>query len=445
MPNYTERVRTTQFRQQEMVQSDPQMAISTGWGSIDKTNWDVIESGTGSVDPGTGGLYELSVGDSDGDMAVLRTVDRTDYIPSLAVLFGWGFIADQHLSEDQRLRMGVTTRPAWQDCYRWEIQGAAGDGASDHYLEIIKGGQRNVRRHWDVWASDPRTVGWDETVGAIVRNELGWYDFGEWKPEIQIPDLKDPDSNSIIDLVETPNPRVRKLTLPLEQISPVAETATDNVNFRLRFELENIGPNASSNTVNIGNVHYNVLGQNDRATRIKNVERNGGIGGGNIDQNQPYPLIAIRITEDDVTMAINQINARAGTDGAVVSSYLMRKGQVTFVNGPDTDFSPPPGLDTREAFFEDATWDVIDSVARFDAAGTGNNDPHVGTEGYPVGRKVSGASIAGGSGVQAVGESTSLESNAMLSDLDYLLIFGQAQDTNGTSLDGLDYEMDVDR
>jgi hypothetical protein len=397
------------------------------------------------VDPGTGGLYELNVGSSEGDLAALLTVNRTDYIPSLATLFGWAFIADQHLTEDQRLRMGVTTRPTWENCYRWEISGTAGDADSDHYLEIIKGGTTNIRRHWDDWDGNPRAVGWDETVGAVVRNELGWYDFGEWKPEVQIPDLLDSGSNSIIDLIENPDPNVRKTTLPLEQLSPVGETATNNVNFRVRFELENTGPNAGSNTVRVGNAHYNVLGQNSRAPRFKDVERNGSIGGGNITSTQPYPLIAVQITQDDVPMALENITARAGSDGVVISAYLMRTEKVTFVNGPDTDFSPPPGLDTREAYFEDATWDLIDSVTRFDAAGTGNNDPHVGTEGSPRGRKIAGGSLPGGSGPGLVGENTGLDANAQVTDIDYMVIFAESFSTDNISIDGMNYEIAVDR
>jgi len=439
-----EQTRTTQFRQSEVVQADPWFAISTGWGSIDKTNWDVVESGGGSVDPGTGGLHELSVGASEGDLAVLRTVDRVGYVPSMASLFGWAFLADNLLSEDQRLRMGVTTTSTWQDSYRWEILGTAGDGGSDHYLQIIKAGSKNIEIHWDSWNSDPRSVGWDETVGAIVRNELGWYDFGEWKPEIQVPDLLD-DANSIIDLTQNQDPDISKKTLALNSLSPVSETATNNVNFRMRCELENIGPNASANTLRFGNVHYNILGQNDSEPRYKDVERTGSIGGGNITQAQPYPLIAVRTTDRDVPMTLESITATPSAEDVQVTAYMMRKGDVAFVNGPDVDMGPPPGLDTREAFFEDTTWQNISSVTRFDAAGTGNNDPHVGTEGYPVGRKIAGRSLLGGSGVNAAGEATGLDANVQLADLDYLVLFAQASNTDNISLNVLDYGMAVDR
>jgi hypothetical protein len=438
------RFRTTQFRQQEVVQADPWYSISTGWGNIDETNWDVTESGGGSVDPGDGGLYELSVGGSEGDLAVLRTADRSGYVPSMACLFGWAFLADNLLSEDQRLRMGVTTDADWQESYRWEIQGTAGDSDSDHYLQVIKGGSKNIELHWDSWNTDPRSIGWDETIGTIVRNELGWYDFGEWKPEIQVPDLLD-DANSIIDLTQNQDPDISKETLALNSLSPVSETATNNVNFRMRCELENIGPNASANTVRFGNVHYNILGQNDSEPRYKDVERTGSIGGGNITQAQPYPLIAVRTTDRDVPMTLESITATPSADDVQVTAYMMRKENVTFVNGPDVDMGPPPGLDTREAFFEDTTWQNISSVTRFDAAGTGNNDPHVGTEGYPVGRKIAGRSLLGGSGVNAAGESTGLDANVQLADLDFLVLFAQASNTDNISLNVLDYGMAVDR
>ena len=284
-------------------------------------------------------------------------------------------------------------------------------------------------------------------MGCILRGELGWYDFGEGKPEMQIPDLLDDDTNSIIDLTENPNPDVRKVNVPLEQLSPVSETATDNVNFRIRFELQNVGPNASATRMQVGNPHYNILGQNEPNPRFKDVERNGGgIGNGNITQAQPYPLVAIRGTEDDVKMLISQITAIPGTENHEISAYMMDRSDVTFTTGPDADFGPPPGLDTREAFFEDTTWDLIDSVTRFDAAGTGNNDPHRGTEGYPVGRKVAGRTVEGGSGADKAGGESGLDANTRLSDLDYLVIFARfTTGTGTTSMQALDYEMGADR
>jgi len=287
--------------------------------------------------------------------------------------------------------------------------------------------------------------GWDETVGAIVRNELGWYDFGEWKPEVQIPDLLDTTSNSIIDLNQNPDPNVSKVTLPLDRLSPVSETATDKVNFRMRAELKNTGPDASATTVRFGNAHYNILGQNDATPRYKDVGRTGDIGSGNITTTQPYPLIAVRTTDRDVPMSLEGIMTIPGSEDVHVSAYMLRKPDVAFVNGAETDMTPPPGLDTREAFFEDTEWGNIDSVTRFDAAGSGNNDPHVGTENYPVGRKLTGRSMQGGSGLSEAGASTGLEANAHLNDLDYLVFFAQASSTDNISLKSLDYKIAVDR
>jgi hypothetical protein len=440
-----ERVRTTQFRQREVVQADPWFSISTGWDNIDRTNWDTVTAGGGSVDPGTGGLYELTVSAAEGDLAVLRTRDRVGYVPSMSSLFGWAFLADNLLAVDQRLRMGVTTTRDWQNAYRWEITGTPGDAPSDHYLQIIKNGTTNISIHRDRWASDPSVFGWDETVGAIVRNELGWYDFGEWKPEVQIPDLLDNTSNSIIDLNLNPDPNVSKVTLPLDRLSPVSETATDKVNFRMRCELENTGPDASAATVRFGNAHYNILGQNDATPRYKDVGRTGDIGGGDITTTQPYPLIAVRTADRDVPMSLEGIMTIPGSEDVHVSAYMMRKPDVAFVNGAEQDMTPPPGLDTREAFFEDTEWGNIDSVTRFDAAGSGNNDPHVGTKGYPVGRKLAGRSMQGGSGLNEAGASTGLDANAQLNDLDYLVLMAQASSTDNISLKALDYKIAVDR
>ena len=447
MVNKTPKPRTTQFRQMEVVQGDPEIAISTGWDSIDRTNWDTEEVNGGTVDPGQGGgLYGLNVTAADGDLAAIETVDRVEYVPSMAALWGFAFVADSYITEDQEFRAGVTNRPTFRDSYQYRIIGQPEGEENDHYLVIRKGGSDSIVRHWDNWPTDPRQIGWDETVGCIFRNELGWYDFGEWKPEMQIPDLRDPNTNSIIDVQPGDDPEVRKVTVPLDYLSPVKQTATDNVNFRIRFELQNVGANAGATRVQVGNPHWNILGQNEPNPRVKDVERNGGgVGGGNITTAQPYPLIAIRGTEDDVKMILEQIYAVPGTDGHQVSAYLMDRSDVSFVNGPDTDFSPPPGLDTREAFFEDVAWGLIDSVTRFDAAGTGNNDPHVGTEGFPVGRKVAGRTLVGGSGGQKAGESASLDANAQLTDKDYLVLFSLATQTDNISLQVLDYEMAVDR
>jgi hypothetical protein len=444
-------VRTTQFRQMEVVQGDPEIAISTGWDSIDRTNWKIEETGNGSVDPGQGGgLYGLNVTDADGDVAAIKTVDRVEYVPSMAALWGFAFIADSYITEDQEFRAGLTNRPTWRDSYQYRIIGTPAGQDNDHYLVIRKGGSDSIVRQWDTWGSDPRNIGWDETIGCILRSELGWYDFGEWKPEMQIPDLLDDDTNSIIDIVENPNPDVRKVNVPLEQLSPVAETATDNVNFRIRFELQNVGPNAGATRVQVGNPHYNILGQNEPNPRSKDVERNGGgIGGGNITTTQPYPLVAIRGTEDDVKMLLRQITITPGTDNVEINAYLMDRSDVTFVTGPDADLGPPPGLDTRECFFEDTGWNGIDTITRFDAPGTGNNqdengDP-VGTEGYPYGRKIAGSTVIGGSGANKTGEQGGLDANAQLTDLDYLVIVARATETDGISLQALDYEMAVDR
>lgn len=438
--------RTTQFRQQEVVQADPEMAISTGWNTIDETNWHTETAGNGSVDPGEGGgLYGLNVTDADGDLAALETRDRVEYVPGMAALWGGAFIADSLITEDQEFRFGVTTDPSWTDSYQYRILGTPAGEENEQYLAVTKTGSDNLVKHWNDWPSDPRYQGWDETVGAILRNELGWYDFGEWKPEIQIPELRTGD-NSIIDIQEIEDPSVRKVTIPLDYLSPVGETATDNVNFRIRFELKNVGANAGATRVQAGNPHYNILGQNEPEPRFKQVSRNGGgIGGSNINQDQPYPLVAVSPTEDDVKMVMNKITPTPATDSVEISAYLMHQSDVTFVNGAGVDLGPPPGVDTREAFFLDAQWDVIDSVTRFDAAGTGNNDPHVGTEGYPVGRKFSGATLPGGTNNTKVGTTADLETNVILTDLDYIVIFAQATDTDGISLEALDYEMAVDR
>lgn len=447
MGNYSPETRTTQFSQMEVVQADPEIAISTGWDTIDRTNWDVIEEGSGSVDPGQGGgLYGLNVTDADGDVAAVQTVDRVEYVPSMAALFGFAFVADSYITEDQEFRAGVTNRPTWRDSYQYRIIGTPAGQDNDHFLVIRKTGSDNIIRQWDQWPSDPRQYGWDETVGCIFRGEVGWYDFGEWKPEMQIPDLRDPNTNSIIDLVENPDPSVRKLTVPLDYLSPVSETATDNVNFRIRFELQNVGPNAGATRVQVGNPHWNILGQNAPNPRFKDVERNGGgIGNGNITSGQPYPLVAIRSTEDDVKMLLNGITAAPISDGHEISGYLMRQEDVTFVNGADADMGPPPGLDTREAFFEDTDWAGIDSVTRFDAPGTGNNDPHVGTEGYPYGRKIAGTTVQGSDQNKVAGPTNNLDANTQLTDLDYVVIFSRGTETDNISLQALDYEMAVDR
>lgn len=437
---------TTQFGQQEVVQAAPEIAIQTGYDILDETNWDPTEVGGGSVDALGGGLNRLQVGAAEGDLAALRTVDRGQYVPSFPVLWGFAFIADQMITEDQRFRGGITTIPSWANSYRLEIEGTPAGEENDYRLQIIKGGNQNISRHIDTWGADPRNIGWDETVGAILRSELGWYDFGEWKPEMQIPDLLDDDTNSIIDLVENPNPDVRRVNVPLEQLSPVGESATNNINVRIRFELENIGPNASANTVKVGNPHFNILGQNKQDPRFKDAERNGGgIGNGNIGQAQPYPLVAVRqIDSEDVPMSLSSINVIPGTDNVEVTAYMIRKENVTFTNGPDVDFGPPPGLDVNNAFFEDTT--AIDSVVRWDAAGTGNNDPHRGTEGYPVGQKVSGRTVQGGAGADKSGNTAGLDANTRLSDLEYLVFFARAtQTTGGISIQALDYEIGADR
>lgn len=429
-----------------MVQADPEFAISTGWNTIDRTNWDVTEIGSASVNPTTGGLYELEVTAADGDEAVLQTVDRAEYVPGFTVLWGFAFIAGQQLSEDQELRLGVTTNDTWDDAYQIRAIGRPGDEETDFYLVIRRGGSDSISRHWDTWGGDPRAVGWDETIGAICRNEVGWYDFGEWQPAWNIPDLLDDDTNSIIDLVENPNPDIRRISLDLEQLSPVAKTATDNINVRWRAELKNTGGNASANTVQVGNPQYYILGQNEPDARFKDVERNGGgIGNGNITTTQPYPLIAVDVNGQDVKMALNQIQATPIQDAHEISAYLMRKEDVTFVNGPDQDLGPPPGLDQRESFFQDTDWAGIDSVTRFDAPGTGNNDPHVGTEGYPVGMKVAGRTVQGSDQNKVAGSATGLGSNSQLTNLDYLLIFSRATETDNISLQALDYEMAVNR
>jgi hypothetical protein len=437
----------TQFGQAEMVQADPEIAIQTGYQILDKTNWDPEEVGGGTVDAQGGGLNRLQVDAAEGSMAALRTVDRGQYVPSFAVLWGLAFIADKMITEDQRFRCGITTVPTWDNSYRLEIEGTPDGEENDYRLQIFKNGNLNIGRHIDTWGSDPRNIGWDETIGCILRSELGWYDFGEWKPRMQIPDLLDDDTNSIIDIVENPDPDVRRVKVPLEQLSPVGESATDNINTRIRFELENIGPNASSNTVLVGNPHFNLLGQNKQDPRFKDVERNGGgIGGGNITTTQPYPLVAIRILPDeDVPMALTSITAVPGTEGHEISAYQMRKEDVTLANGPDADFGPAPGTDTQNSFFEDTDWNQISSVTRWDAAGTGNNDPHRGTEGYPVGRKVAGRTLPGGSGGDKAGQQSGLDANTRLSDLDYLVLFSKATSTDGISLQSLDYEMGVDR
>lgn len=437
--------RITQFQQAEVVQADPEIAISTGWNTIDRTNWDTEEVGGGSVDPGTGGLYELSVTAADGDVAALETTDRVEYVPSMAALWGFAFLADSVITEDQEFRAGVTNRPTWMDSYQYRIEGTPAGQDNDHYLVIRKGGQDSIVRQWDGWPSDPRLWGWDETVGAIFRGELGWYDFGVWEPQMQIPDLRDGEGG-YIDLQQNPTPDVPKTLISLDELAPAGQTATNNVNFRIRFELQNVGANAAANTVKAGNCHWNILGQNEPNPRSKDVERNGGgIGGSNITNSQPYPLVAIRGTEDDVKMLLQQITIVPGTDNVEVTAYLMDKSDVSFTNGPDADFGPPPGLDTREAFFEDVQWDLISSVTRFDAAGTGNNNPHVGTEGWPVGRKIAGSTVIGGSGSNKSGEQGGLDANAQLTDKDYIVIFARGTTTAGISLQALDYEMAVDR
>ncbi|AGM11266.1 hypothetical protein HHTV1_10 [Haloarcula hispanica tailed virus 1] len=445
MGNYSPRGGITQFSQQEVVQADPEIAISTGWNSIDKTNWDVTEQGSATVDPTTGGLYALNVTDADGDLAALQTVDRVEYVPSMAAFWGMAFLADSLITEDQEFRAGITNTETWDDAYQYRIIGTPAGEENDHYLVIRKTGSDSIVRHWDGWPSDPRQHGWDETVGMILRNEVGWYDLGEWKPEAQIPDLQTGD-NTIIDLQENPDPSVRKMVVPLDYLSAVSETATDNINFRIRFELKNTGANASANRMQVGNPHYNILGQNEPNPRFKDVERNGGsIGSGNITTTQPYPLVAIRNNGQDVKMVLQSVVSTPVADSVEVTAYMMRKEDVTFSTGPDTDFGPAPGTDKRETFFEDTDWNGIASVTRFDAPGTGNNDPHVGTEGYPVGRKVAGRTVQGSDQNKVAGASNSLDANTQLTDLDYLVIFARATETDNISLQALDYEMAVDR
>ena len=162
MVNNTPKTNTTQFGQQEVIQADPEIAIQTGYDILDETNWDDTTSGGGSVDAAGGGLNRLQVGAAEGDLAALRTVDRGQYVPSFAVLWGFAFIADQVITEDQRFRAGITTRPSWANSYRLEIEGTPAGEENDYRLQIFKNTNLNLGRHIDQWGSDPRNIGWDE-------------------------------------------------------------------------------------------------------------------------------------------------------------------------------------------------------------------------------------------------------------------------------------------